>query len=240
MSNPYTPDISGDIIDVKVGDQTFQVHKGVISSVPFFQNALKPEWCLGRNGDPIDLSDHDPEAFEHYLQWLYSRNLAKNLPLTLLASLYITGDSLMDTAFQNAVIDCFKPRNRRESDRMVITAGAVNIIYDGTLAGSPARQLLVDVFCWRDCSMLIKGNVVDEYHPDFVNDAFLALADNRRAPRGTAPWLKALTSYHVQKLAHDNDREDEGSSSMDDNSGEEEDKENEETSSGKKGKRETQ
>jgi hypothetical protein len=56
--------MDNEIIDVKIGrTKIFHIHKDVLASAPFFQNALKPEWTRTRQKKPIELSDTRPPRF---------------------------------------------------------------------------------------------------------------------------------------------------------------------------------
>ena len=70
---------------------------------------MKPEWRADRDDKPIVLSNEDLEIFQHYNQWLYTKAIVSNyrdMPDTvLLAHLYVLGERLLDSAFQDVVID---------------------------------------------------------------------------------------------------------------------------------------
>ncbi|KAF2242156.1 hypothetical protein BU26DRAFT_397428, partial [Trematosphaeria pertusa] len=123
----------------------------------FLQVAVKMEW-MGEEPRPVDLSDEEPTVFKAYLQWLYT----KQVPLEtytharsdgqdeeaindeLLAQCYVLGEKLMDSKFQNAVLEVFINNERHwPSNR------AICILYKGTGSSSPARKLMVDFWAWQ-------------------------------------------------------------------------------------------
>ena len=60
--------------DVKI----FSVHENVLNkgSSAFLRTALKSEWVDHRgHNDPINLEHYDLEAFEIYVNWLYSGDI---------------------------------------------------------------------------------------------------------------------------------------------------------------------
>ena len=92
------------------------------------QSALKDEWKEGQEKH-VDLSDHEPEAIEGYINWLYTKEVTLNNAedkckyhdascsqeaqasccshkhSLKLVKMYTLGDYLNDMQFCNAVID---------------------------------------------------------------------------------------------------------------------------------------
>jgi len=139
--------VTGDTVEIKVGKSTmFRVHESVLLQSPFFANALKPEWVAARKGKPIDLKEEDPDSFAGYVQWLYSHNIDTTYNTTKWAGLYVLGEKLMDATFQDQVLETMA--QGCEAKVSYPTGKAINIIYDGTPEGSPARRLLIDFHVW--------------------------------------------------------------------------------------------
>jgi hypothetical protein len=194
----YTPSIRGRVIEVQVGtglkSEIFYIHSFVLSSSPFLHAARKPEWTEGREKKPIDLSDEDLFTFNIYAQWLYSHNLPRFLGPLRLGNLYVLGEKLMHDEFQNSVVDEFI--SNAEIYGEVPQGDTINVIYEGTPEGSPARRLMVDLWCY-----LSKGNKSrDEWadhHPEFINDLLTAVLRIRDTPPlKERPWAVDLEVYH--------------------------------------------
>ncbi|KAK4960581.1 hypothetical protein LTR10_003477 [Elasticomyces elasticus] len=75
---------------------------------------------------------------------------------TLLAQLYCFGERMQDHRFQNAVVDAIianvrdthrgKLNGRKASFKHYPSIQVVNLIYEGTPSGSPARRLMVNIY----------------------------------------------------------------------------------------------
>ncbi|KAF2827201.1 hypothetical protein CC86DRAFT_257742, partial [Ophiobolus disseminans] len=93
--------------------------------------------------------DEDLTVVEIYFKWLYSRNLpvSNHTDHVQYSRLYVLGEKLMNEAFQNAVIDDYAEASHAQDEWP--TRSAVRVIYDGTTTESPARRLLIDMYCWH-------------------------------------------------------------------------------------------
>lgn len=157
----------------------------------FFASALKKEWTEGQV-QTIELDEETPELIAHYLDWLYTTNLStkgcgsfdlnasevasNDLP----AELYVLGECRLDSTLRNAIITEFirlgllfhDVTGCQPSQRV----SAINIIYQGTPAESPARRLMVDLSLRSGCP---KCYTVDDLDKAFLIDltqAFFAAA----------------------------------------------------------------
>jgi hypothetical protein len=108
----------------------------------------------------IDLSDEHPEAFQAYVQWLYSNKVAlKVVPEDLddndnpqyddtrmhsLIVSYVLGEKLIDTAYQNAIIAVLI-RYAHEVGRYPCD-NSIKLAYERTTKDSPLRRLLLDFY----------------------------------------------------------------------------------------------
>jgi hypothetical protein len=193
--------ISGDVIEVIAGSgptaRTFHVHKAVLAGIAFFQNAMKTEWTNEDTKKPIDLSDEHPGSVETYLNWIYFRHIPAiddevYLPL---AQLYVLGNKLMHDEFQNAVVDAII----EASVRIKKAPGTrpTSLIYAGTVEGSAARRLLVDMYLWWvDETYMHK--YFDLYPSEFLRDYMCALLRlKKKANLRSEPWFTNRKSYHL-------------------------------------------
>jgi hypothetical protein len=127
----------------------------------FFKAALKKEWTEGQTRI-IKLPDEEPQVVTHYLSYTYSKCLPTDIFTTdflgtfpdesdeyyqLLAELYVLGERLLDETIRGALIKeilRLAKLKDKESKHYYAKGEAVNIIYRGTTAGSPARHLMVN------------------------------------------------------------------------------------------------
>ncbi|KAH7094875.1 hypothetical protein FB567DRAFT_586223 [Paraphoma chrysanthemicola] len=205
-SSMYVPEISGKIVKVRVrDDKTFSVHESVLKQSPFFRNALRLEWRELRDGAAIKVSHHRPKIFEIYLKWLYSHAIEEELSSMALVQMYVLGEEMMDTRFQDATIAalisrCLKHKNYPVTDQ-------VNVIYEGTYSTSPARRLLVDFFVYAGDRQWVSGrDLANCFHADFVNDLLEALMTKPKKlyASGSFPWSENPAAYfHSSKRGDD-------------------------------------
>lgn len=88
--------------------------------------------------------------------------------------MYVYGEKIMDLRFKHAVVKAIirSTHHRHEDGKVYMpVTDTVNTIYGGTLDGSPARKLLVDLFmCYGHSGWM--GDF--EYDPGFLRDLVLA------------------------------------------------------------------
>lgn len=175
-------------VKVVVGleNKCFYVHASALTATSdFFKSALKKEWNT-TDDRSIDLNNETPDQFNTYVQWLYSGEVSAgrtseaskdikseifviNQYITL-ATLYVLGERLNDTTFQDSVINAmvFNLREKTETNRTICPASLViNTIYDNTTRKSPVRRLLVDIY-------VRYGNESFEVSDEVVNHEFLS------------------------------------------------------------------
>ncbi|KAI4711382.1 hypothetical protein J4E89_003947 [Alternaria sp. Ai002NY15] len=197
-----TPSLEGDIVPIHVGsdpETLMHVHATTLSkSSEFFKNALKQEWRTDST-KPIDMSDVDPFIFEGYCGWLYTGRVVHRNQYECykyLASLYVLGERVMDVTLQNSVVAAIIRRS--QTWRKYPGNPAIQIVYAGTPAGSPARRLLVDFWVfhakptWNGLDNLIKLTCAD-----FVDDLVRKLIEQRGVPDSSVPrpWIANPKSY---------------------------------------------
>jgi hypothetical protein len=182
----------------------FSLHENVLHQSPFFANALRPEWVAACVDKLIVLEKEDPHIFAGYVQWLYSHNIDTTFNKIKWAEMYVLGETLMDSNFQNKVLETMV--QRCETKNSYPAGIAIDIIYKGTPEGSPAWHLLVDYYVWGARSSWFKGqNMATERPADFINDLLLTLVSRRpslsSSGKGEKPWITDVSRYFV-KLAN--------------------------------------
>ncbi|KAI4693231.1 uncharacterized protein J4E88_001602 [Alternaria novae-zelandiae] len=216
-SNDSDTDTDSDTDSDVSEERIFHIHKSVLCKTSaFFQNATKPEWTAP-TPRPIDLSDELPEIFHLYVQWLYSGKIAveimsssdsdtevrkhENVDYHSLIQSYILGEKLMDTTFQNAVlqclIECVEQADCFPGDRTIKTA------YKRTIKHSPLRKLLVDFWVWHGDSEGAADDMNLSLGTDFTNDLLKAMLEARPSPDTSAekvqpPWLTHPEIYSIK------------------------------------------
>ncbi|KAF2768003.1 hypothetical protein EJ03DRAFT_253755, partial [Teratosphaeria nubilosa] len=126
----------------------------LIAHSAFFEAALHRDWKEGQQR-VISLPLDEPEAFHIYVRYMYTGSLhlddiqANELNM-MLCQLYCLGERLLDSTFQDTVLDALvtasRVRDPATGRRSVpLKSDKVNLIYDGTPLGSPMRKLLVDM-----------------------------------------------------------------------------------------------
>jgi hypothetical protein len=192
--------ISGEIIAVAVSEKIFYVHRALlVASSKFFQNAMKPGWRTNVTR-PIDVSDAKAEDFQRYSQWLYTKHVPELIwkTYTILARLYVLGEQIMDEEFQDAILSAMIRTYRSKPPTMP----AIRIIYDGTTAKSPARQIMID-FCAY--SLMPTSNRLIDLDPEkdgeIMLDMVAALVKHRAQPGKhiARPWIEKPETYRVSK-----------------------------------------
>ncbi|GAB7334034.1 hypothetical protein MBLNU13_g06125t3 [Cladosporium sp. NU13] len=155
----FDPD---DLVTLLVGpkERKMLVHGPQITAgSEFLAAALKREWIESQTRE-IKLPEEEPEIMAYYIEHVNfgklpseiyittSPGLAKESGYKLSAQLYVLAERLLDSKCRNHVVrDFLRLRN------MKCTRGGgwktacipFNIIYWGTMPGSPARRLLVDI-----------------------------------------------------------------------------------------------
>lgn len=167
------------------------------ASSEFFKSALKTGWR--KDEQDVDLRDQSTESFNSYVHWLYYNQIitetwsyhadddkCKTPDFIPLARLYVLGEHLNDTRFQDAVISAIVVLTQeKDQDGIHWYPGmdAINIIYDGTTAESPARRLVVDFHVRHGTENWIKDHCVEgdpeNFHHDFLIDLSQALLKDR-------------------------------------------------------------
>ncbi|KAK3063297.1 hypothetical protein LTS18_001578 [Coniosporium uncinatum] len=213
VSDPRIPSakrlkFTGESIKVLVGKEEtpFIVQKSTLcASSDFFAAALKPQWkeALERT---IRLPEQSVKVFEIYLQWLHSGNIAtqqdeeaKHCKEYLqLVHAYALGDTLQDTAFVDALTDCFIAKAVKTS--VYPGLGVIDSPYKHTSDKSPARKLMVDMYVWEASGNGLWFGDRELANKDFLYDCLEAISAKRKAPTEVAPYLTTeVSQYHATK-----------------------------------------
>ncbi|CAI7593507.1 unnamed protein product [Penicillium crustosum] len=158
--------IQGPAVKITVGasKEPFHVHESVLcTSSRFFNAAMSGSWKESKEYT-IELPEDDPAAFSIYSHWLYFAKIPGILDAAKkgesakrsaqeyydLVSAYVLGDKLLDTQFQNSVIDaildtCSKA-DSKDGKVYFPDANAVSHAYNNTTKSSKIREMLVELY----------------------------------------------------------------------------------------------
>jgi hypothetical protein len=186
-------------IQIAVGSvdqlQTFDVHEHLVTSRSlFFKHAMSGAWKESHDR-LIKLPEDDPMTFQIYVHLLYTNTLAVVLDLPpdkdngteehkALAKLYVLAEKLQDVDTKNAVVEAMvlaSRQLRKENSYYTPGCDTVQIVYAGTMPGSPMRRLLVDFYTYRaDKGWL---SVENETWPcEFLHEFAVRLLEGRECP----------------------------------------------------------
>jgi hypothetical protein len=200
------------IIKLSVGptQEVFNVHQGLLTkSSEFFKRAMKPEWAASRS-DPhtIDLSEDSPETVTLYINWLYHPNIETGLPTEkyndtttsripakgygVLAKAYVFGEKVMDTKFKTAVL--LKLIEVEDALEECPGANDAIIVYAGTPAGSPMRQLITDLAVYNADDGGSWADYFKDIPSEAVIDVVTTMAKVRTGP-STKPYKTSPGVY---------------------------------------------
>lgn len=189
------------IVTVGQDADAFTIHESVLRPrSSFFDAAFNRRWQEGLDGK-VHLPEDKPDIVKIYLQYLYSGRIhiattttfeglrpPANLPEYLvLAELYVFGEKVQDVDFKNIIIDRFI--RRMEEPISIVCCypitRTVDVIYKGTLPGSPARRLMVDTHLLRGGSRWITEHVHD-HNKEFLMDLSRALLKEKNSSRDSS------------------------------------------------------
>lgn len=199
FANSYS--LSGQVCRISVGNTSaasdFYIHEALLRSKSvFFDAALKKCWREGEEGRVL-LPEDEATTFGIYQSFLYTQKLpirqahehinlgeSENQPEYLeLAKLYVFGEKIQDASFKNAVIVAFTKRMweiEAKRNRLYPMTKVVDIIYKGTMPGSCARKLMVDVHIMSGRPQWITA-ISDDNNKEFLMDLCRALLERAEA-----------------------------------------------------------
>ncbi|THY91796.1 hypothetical protein D6C89_05552 [Aureobasidium pullulans] len=144
---PSTEHYNG-IVTVVVGSKkkSYSLHKGLLCFYSdYFRAAFNGSFKEATDGK-IELMDVEPEVFDIFQVWLYSRRLQAPadsvLYFTRLAQLWVFGDKHQVPLLQNEVMDdIFAKRAQLK----VFYPELVKLAYEQTPVGSPLRKAVIEI-----------------------------------------------------------------------------------------------
>jgi len=181
-----------DLVVLVVGEEQKEmiVHGTyLVRDSEFFAAAMKKDWPEGKLRR-MELPEESPDTIGHYLTYVYGRRFLPTteigdvprvkttqvnkephfgLVFTLLARLYVCGERLLNWDVRRAVVaEMIRLALIKDEDGHTwgLSSEAVNIIYQGTPKGSPARRVVVDMHVKRAPAV----GLDDDSHPAFVRD----------------------------------------------------------------------
>ncbi|KAL4879123.1 hypothetical protein BJY04DRAFT_220488 [Aspergillus karnatakaensis] len=203
--------IQGRTIEIVVGpnQDTFSVHEALIrASSPFFDKVMGGEW-KGTAHRRVELPDYESKILSIYIHWLYcgtfpirsgdSDAYENDVEYLKLVKAYVLGGKLMDTSFQNDIIDAIVEKSCYDTpEEFQFSPGedAIVYAYKNTTDSAPIRELLVDIYVSQGIGQwLSEARTSARFPQPFL----LALAAKLLDQRETMPDddLEA-SNYHQQ------------------------------------------
>lgn len=181
------------IVKVHVGPHGvfFVDHAALCATSPYFQAAFNHAWQEAEEN--LITLDEDPQTFEIYLNYVYTRRLCMEDPVTLsdahaavfqLSKCYIMGDVFQDIDFMNHVMRCLIHRltDDHAPVRPLFCWKDIRMIWHGTMPGSPLRKLVLLVLSdakVADVSPSIKTQLLVIIPTEFWLDQITFLQDRK-------------------------------------------------------------
>lgn len=169
----------------------------------------RKKWLEGQSRI-LELPEDKPTTVGGYLEWLYSRSIQVENPKKRgvheyrhLTGLYVFGEKIQDDDFCDAVMQAMaKECDRHDEDGdctgWVPSNREIRTLYDGTLAGSPARRFVVDVHVACGDVDWLKEDEFEVLPREFLLELARALLGRRDPCAGWAAvghvhrWLKKV------------------------------------------------
>ncbi|KAF2121996.1 hypothetical protein BDV96DRAFT_640065 [Lophiotrema nucula] len=185
--------------------KSFIVHPGTIRRADFFRARLKKEWKQGDDHE-IKLIEDNPATVELYLHLLYGGSIPVRAPgvkvgqdyndeVKSLASVYVFAEKVGDVVARNialeAIIDISNIPNPTTTKYPLPGVDTLNTIYNGTVEGNRARQLVIDLFAHR--AKPDQLNSSRELPFDFLVEL------SRHLLNKSAQWKNSLPNPYQQK-----------------------------------------
>lgn len=153
-------------------------HRDQLCDSTFFHDALEKEWLEGQ-ARKIFLPDDDPEAVQHYLYFLYTHQMPRDLGFVELVSVYVLGEKMVDADLKNVVLEevlDLTTWSRYESSEFF---AAVEIMYEGTPPSILGRKSLVDIFHAEGTPDWLEE---EDLHAEFMKEVLAKLLDFEPRP----------------------------------------------------------
>ncbi|KAJ9646465.1 hypothetical protein H2199_002514 [Coniosporium tulheliwenetii] len=203
--SPFPPCSAYDfnsLVRIKVGGgdnpKEFRAHRGVLThSSSYFKAALSGHFKEGKDGE-IDLPDDDPNVFEAFYYWLFTRQLwdpntiaiakAGSVPLTfdLLCKIFVFGDARGIPGLRNAAVDAILYKSGEQW--IIMPTAIINYVYENTPKDSMLRKLAVDMVM----KIFDAKKLSPECNPELLMDLVVAHQDSGKAYKrlSQAEWRK--------------------------------------------------
>ena len=126
-----------------------------------------------------------------YIQWLYDQqptdcvDAVDNPDYRQAARLYVFGENIQDTLFQNQVLEDMIRSIDDQQRKKLPDYRAINIIYEGTPTESPARDLLVEAYVQMGTRV---PNFRTKDNLELKNDLLEALLKRRQTEKSLDLW----------------------------------------------------
>ena len=188
------------------------MHKHLLTSrSTLFEKALSGNF-KGSNEGIISLKDHEPFIFAVYVDCLYTNSLALapimpdrdagNGGITL-CKVYVLAEKLQDTDTKNLIMKCLVDGTGSGLAKEVAgrkfpyipCSEAVKIIYGGTLPGSMARKLLVDMYTCQARGRWIASH--QGWPMEFLTELLADVLDKRIPPDD--PLRERVSDKYMEK-----------------------------------------
>ncbi|KAF7122784.1 hypothetical protein CNMCM5793_000894 [Aspergillus hiratsukae] len=200
--------LRGKTVDIAVGVQKeiFSVHETLIrASSSFFDKAMAGDWKESQQRT-IQLPEDEPGIFALYVKWLYcgtlpvvcdEPGLPGNSEYINLVKAYVLGDKILDSKFQDTVIDAIVEKSQskaKDGQCWYPNMGVIKYTFKNTSESAPIRKLLVDMYAGFARSSWIHTWAADLPQP-FLFQLASTLLDRRRGT--TAPLV--ANRYHTRR-----------------------------------------
>lgn len=153
----------------------------------------------------IRLPEDDPDSFDVYRHWIYSRAICSQGETTdlmetnkewyLLADSYILGEKLQDADFKDAVLDAMI--EKMEVEKTFQTRLTLRL-YKGTPKGSLIRQFMVDMHVWKAEDSWFAEHYRPHYDCESLFDIAAAFVKQgiKKTSAEKPPFMKDRCLYH--------------------------------------------
>jgi hypothetical protein len=199
-------------VGAKDVQETFSAHRGLLVHYSsYFRAALKPEWKEG-DENAISLQDDDPDTFQVFFHWLYTKTLYNaleedgSIPLgyTSLFRAYFFADARGIPEFANAVIGCLF---QVDLQTWPYPYNILLMVYDNTLPESNLRKFLVDVAINAFTFSRLETNP-EMYPKEFLSAVILRCKSLRVYPGSKGVGRENYKSTMAAKLCDYHDHSD--------------------------------
>ncbi|KAK6433835.1 hypothetical protein LTR95_009986 [Oleoguttula sp. CCFEE 5521] len=195
---------------------------------PFFNAATSNTWSNGKT--LVDLTDYTTDIFDAYLHFVYTKEISLKQPrsgldgndgsqadtdetagqqLAPLIRMYVLADKLGDLSTANSVMDELILQS--DEDKMIVSTGCANDIYEHAAQGSPLRKLVLDWYV-HDAGPIVDSAGLSQEVLEAIFQEYTTLRyqDYEAKGRGVKNGFHASVSHMVASdkcryHPHDND-----------------------------------